>query len=77
MPQIVKLNLPHAPEGMLYLEDGGRRVLRVFPNFCSENTQALANLKAELDKLVGGLHRYDECIIYPKGHPRHPEGDES
>jgi hypothetical protein len=65
MHQIVELGLRHAPQGNLYLEDGGRRVLHVFPDLSSEDAQALADLRTELEKLVGGLHGYDECIIHP------------
>ncbi len=64
MHQIVELGLPYAPDGRVYLEDGGRRILRVFPDLSSEDIQAISGLRAELDKLIGGLHGYDECIIH-------------
>lgn len=36
MHQVVPLGLPFARVGNLYWEDGGRRVLYVFPKLCPE-----------------------------------------
>ncbi len=66
MHQDVALNLSHAREGKLYLEDGGRRVLHVWSDLSQEDAKALSGLRAELAKLVGGLHGYDGIVLHPK-----------
>ena len=79
MHQIVELNLPHAMEGKLYLEEGGRRVLHVFAGLSADDLEAIERLKKSLAKRVGGLHGYDECVVHlkndspgPKPRPRRP-----
>ncbi|HTV34753.1 MAG TPA: hypothetical protein VME69_16950, partial [Methylocella sp.] len=71
--QIVNLNLPHAQERKLYLENGGRRVLHVFPDLLYSETQKLEALRDSLNKLLGGLHGYDECIVHTKDKSDAPE----
>jgi hypothetical protein len=63
MHKTIPLNLPHAPDGQLYVEEGGRRVLRVFPDLRSDQTAEIAALRAALAKHVGPRGDYDGFII--------------
>lgn len=62
MHQDVALNVLHAREGKLYLE-GGRRILHVLSDLSQEDAK-LSGLRAELAKLVGGLHGYDSIVLH-------------
>ena len=64
MHQDVALGLPHAREGKVYLEDGGCRVLHVWPQIDQEDVTAVAALRQELDGLLGGLHGYDRIELH-------------
>ncbi len=65
MHKAIPLNLPHAPEGQLYVEEGGRRVLQVFPDLHSDQTAEIAALRAALAKRVGRRGDYDGFVINP------------
>jgi len=72
MHKAIPLNLPYATEGQLYLEDGGRRVLHVFPDLRPDQTAELATLRAALAKRVGPRGDYDGFIINPTDPPSAP-----
>ena len=72
MHKDVPLNVPYASKGQLHMEDGGRRVLRVFPDLRSDQTAEIAALRAALAKRVGPRGDYDGFIITPRDAPSAP-----
>ena len=47
------------------MEEGGRRVLQVFPDLHSDQTAEIAALRAALAKRVGRRGDYDGFVINP------------
>ena len=62
MHQDVALNIPHAREGKLYLEDG-LHVLHVWSDLSQEDAK-VSKLRSELTELLGGLHGYDSFVLH-------------
>lgn len=59
----VELDLAHAKEGQLYIEDG-RWVVHVFPTLSSKDAAAVTHLCAELDGLMGRETGWDTYRVH-------------